>query len=114
MNVIFTYSYTDIPKRERLEKFFGCSAYSGKDVDTSETGKREGKCKCSCSCQFILSPYNGYPDGLANDVLVMLDIQDNASAFIWELFMDFVKVNGIIKNYANIPEKERLSRFLDM
>ena len=41
----------------------------------------------------------------------MLDIQDNASAFIRELFLDFVKANGIVKNYASIPEKERLKRF---
>lgn len=102
-------NYTDIPKRERLERFFGCSAYSGKDADTSKPGKRGDKRRCSY--QFILSPYNGYPDGLANDVLVMLDIQDNASAFIRELFLDFVKANGIVKNYASIPEKERLKRF---
>lgn len=51
--------YTDIPRKERLERFFG---YSGKTENTSETGKRKGGRKCTC--QFILSPYNDYPDGL--------------------------------------------------
>lgn len=98
--------YTDISKKERLERFFG---YSGKTENTSETGKRKGGRKCTC--QFILSPYNDYPDGLEYDVLVTLDIQSNTSAFLREFFMDFVRVNGIIANYVDIPEKERLERF---
>ncbi len=98
--------YTDIPRKERLERFFG---YSGKTENTSETGKRKGGRKCTC--QFILSPYNDYPDGLEYDVLVALDIQSNTSAFLREFFMDFVRANGIIANYADISENERLERF---
>lgn len=100
-------NYTDIPEKERLERFFGCSAYFGKAANTSDLYKREDK----CSFQFILSPHNYYPSGLSNDVLVMLYLQNNASICIRELFLDFVKANGIIENYADIPEKERLSRF---
>lgn len=100
-------NYTDIPEKERLERFFGCSAYSGKAANTSDLYKREDK----CSFQFILSPHNYYPSGLSNDVLVMLYLQNNASICIRELFLDFVKANGIIENYADIPEKERLPRF---
>lgn len=99
-------NYTDIPKQERLERFFG---YSGETENRSGYGKREGGRKCTC--QFILSPHNNYPDGLENDVLVMLDIQDSASAFVREFVMDFVQANGIVRNYANIPEKERLEKF---
>ena len=98
--------YTDTPRKERLERFFG---YSGKTENTSETGKRKGGRKCTC--QFILSPYNDYPDGLEYDVLVTLGIQSNTSAFLREFFMDFVRANGIIANYADIPENVRLERF---
>lgn len=102
-------NYTDIPAKERLERFFGYYAYAGKTANTSMPAKRGSKRKCSF--QFILSPHNDFPDGLSNDVLVMLYLQNNASICIRELFLDFVKANGIIENYANIPEKERLSRF---
>lgn len=102
-------NYTDIPAKERLERFFGYYAYSEKTAGTSEPDKRGGKHKCSF--QFIISPHNNFPDGLANDVLVMLEIQNSAPAFIRALFLDFVKANGIVANYAGIPEKERLSRF---
>lgn len=99
-------NYTDIPRKERLEKFFG---YSGKAANTSQSDKKESTCRCNC--QFILSPYQWKPDRLTNDVLVMLDIQDNASDMIRELFLDFVTVHGIVRNYADISEEERLMRF---
>ncbi len=99
-------NYTDITKEERLEKFFG---YTGKAANTSQFDKKESKCRCNC--QFILSPYIWNPDGLTNDVLVMLDIQDNVSDMIRELFLDFVTANGIVENYTDIPEDERLRKF---
>lgn len=100
------YDYTDIQKKERLERFFG---YSGKTENTSGTGKRKGGRRRTH--QFILSPYNDYPDGLEYDVLVTLDIQSNTPAFLREFFMDFVQANSIIANYVDISEKERLERF---
>ena len=57
------------------------------------------------------SLYNDLPDWLEHDVLVMLDNQDNRSAFIRNFFLDFVRANGVVANYVNIPENVRLERF---
>lgn len=98
--------YTSIPEKERLEKFFRYSAYSGEPAYAFEPGKRGGR-----HCPFIFSLYNDLPDWLEHDVLVMLDKQDSRSDFIRNFFLDFVRANGVVANYAGIPEKERLEQF---
>lgn len=101
--------YTKIPKKERLERFFGYSGYSEKDAGTLQPDKREGKRQCRC--QFRFNPYHCNPSKAANDVFVMLDFSDNVSLLIRELFLDFVTANGVIENYTSIPENERLKMF---
>ena len=98
--------YTSIPGKERLEKFFRYSACPGEPAYALEPSKRGGR-----HCPFIFSLYNDLPDWLEHDVLVMLDKQDSRSAFIRNFFLDFVRANGVVANYAGIPEKERLERF---
>lgn len=97
--------YNKIPKKERLEKFFGYTG-SGKAASTLQSGgeKADGK-KCRCQFDFYSD------DRLTNDALVMLYLHDNKTRLIRELFFDFVQANGIVKNYVDIPEKERLERF---
>ncbi len=92
--------YTGIPEKERLEKFFRYSAYA------FEPGKRGGQ-----ALPVHFSLYNDLPDWLEHDVLVMLDNQDNRSAFIRNFFLDFVRANGVVANYVSIPENVRLERF---
>lgn len=97
--------YNKIPKKERLEKFFGYTG-SGKAANTLQSGgeKADGQ-KCRCQFDFYSS------DGVTNDALVMLYLHDNKTRLIRELFFDFVEANGIVRNYVDIPETERLKRF---
>ena len=60
-------------------------------------------------CRFQFDIYAD--DRLENDVLTMLYIHANKTLLIRNLFLDFVRANGIVENYADIPEKERLERF---
>ncbi len=99
-------NYTEIPEKERLEKFFGAAVYSGKAANTPQPGKKEPGGR-KCRLQFDVSDANK----LTNDVLAMLYIHANKSLLIRELYLDFVKANGIVSNYTEIPEKERLERF---
>jgi len=98
-------NYNEIPKCERLEKFFGYTG-SGKAASTLQSGgeKADGQ-KCRCQFDFYSN------DQVTNDALVMLYLHKNKTLLIRELFLDFVQANGIIKNYTDIPEKERLERF---
>lgn len=97
--------YNKIPKKERLEKFFGYTG-CGKATSTLQSGgeKADGQ-KCRCQFDFYSD------DQVTNDALVMLYLHNNKTLLIRELFFDFVQVNGIVRNYVDIPEKERLSRF---
>ena len=90
---------------ERLEKFFGFTG-SEKAANAVQYEKKEAD-KHKCCCQFELTSV----DRVTNDALVMLFLYDNKTLLIRELFLDFVYANGIVKNYIDIPKKERLSRF---
>lgn len=96
--------YNEIPKRERLKKFFGVTD-SEKAANAPQAGQKAAEHKCRC--QFDL--YN--TDRLTNNALVMLYLSNNKSLLIRELFLDFVNANGIISNYKDIPKAERLERF---
>lgn len=98
-------NYNEIPKCERLEKFFGYTG-SGKAANVPQSGgeKADGQ-KCRCQFDFYSD------DRVTNDALVMLYLHDNKTRLIRELFFDFVQVNGIVRNYVDIPETERLKRF---
>ena len=98
-------NYNEIPKYERLEKFFGFTG-SEKAANAVQYEKKEAD-KHKCCCQFELTSI----DRVTNDALVMLFLYDNKTLLIRELFLDFVYANGIVKNYIDIPKKERLSRF---
>lgn len=50
-------------------------------------------------------------DKLTEDANTMVNEQDNKSKCIRTILLDFVKVNGIINNYTDIPATERLERF---
>lgn len=97
--------YNKISKKERLEKFFGYTG-CGKATSTLQSGgeKADGQ-KCRCQFDFYSD------DQVTNDALVMLYLHDNKTRLIRELFLDFVQANGIVRNYVDIPETERLKRF---
>ncbi len=97
--------YNEIPKYERLKKFFGFTG-SGKAATVPQPGKKEADGQ-KCRCQFDFWS----DDRVTNDTLVMLYLHSNKTRLIRELFLDFVQANGIIGNYVDIPEKERLERF---
>ena len=97
--------YNTIPQNERLKKFYGIIDPE-KVANAPQPDKRE---KDGHKYRFQFNLYA--TDRLANETLVMLNLQNNKALLIRELFLDFVKANGIIKNYASIPENERLERF---
>lgn len=101
-------NYVYIPRRERLEKYFGYRGYSGDAANTQRSDRNAGDGKCRCS--FEITPDN-QTEGLPNNVLGLICLQDNKACLIRELFLDFVIANGIIENYASIPEDERLRKF---
>lgn len=41
----------------------------------------------------------------------MIEQQGSSADCIREVLLDFVRANGIVEDYVNIPEKERLERF---
>lgn len=98
-------NYNEIPKCERLKKFFGFTG-SEKAANAPQPGKKKADGQ-KCRCQFDF--YSD--DRVTNDALVMLYLHDNKTRLIRELFFDFVQVNGIVRNYVDIPETERLKRF---
>lgn len=61
----------------------------------------------SMSCIFSLK----IVDELTEDVCTMIDKQRSSADCIQEVLMDFVRANGIVEDYVDIPEKERLERF---
>lgn len=61
----------------------------------------------SMSCTFSLK----IVDELTEDVCTMIDKQGSSADCIREILLDFVRANGIVEDYVNIPEKERLERF---
>lgn len=61
----------------------------------------------SMSCTFPLK----IVDELTKDVYTMIEQQGSSADCIREVLLDFVRANGIVEDYVNIPEKERLERF---
>ena len=53
-------------------------------------------------------------DKLTEDANTMISLQDNKSECIRTVFLDFVKANGIVNNYTDIPKRERWEGFLDV
>ncbi len=101
-------NYAEKNEKVRLKKYFGYAGYSGYPGNTLLSGKKEDRRKCRRQFYIYLS---SAPDNLLEDVFTMLYIQDDQSIFIREMFLDFVKANGIVADYADIPEMERLERF---
>ena len=50
-------------------------------------------------------------DHLTEDAHLMMEQQESTTDCIREILMDFIRANGIVKNYLDIPRKERLERF---
>lgn len=50
-------------------------------------------------------------DNLTEDAHLMMEQQESTTDCIREILMDFIRANGIVKNYLDIPRKERLERF---
>lgn len=107
--------YDKIPKKIRLEKFFGYHGYRANTAaNVPLTEKKEaGRHKCRCHIEIsVFNYYDPKPDEeFVKSALAMMYISGNAPLLIRELFLDFVTANGIVKNYTKIPEKERLERF---
>lgn len=61
----------------------------------------------SMSCTFPLK----IVDELTKDVYTMIEQQGSSADCIREVLLDFVRANGIVEDYVDIPEKERLERF---
>lgn len=97
-------NYNEIPKKERLEKFFGFTD-SGRVAKQQPGEEKTDGQKCRCQFDFYSD------DRVTNDALVMLYLHDNKTRLIRELFLDFVQANGIVRNYVDIPEKGRLEMF---
>lgn len=63
-----------------------------------------------CSSRSLSFSFN-IVDSLTEDVCTMMDKQRSSADCIREVLLDFIRVNGIIEDYVDIPEKERLERF---
>lgn len=63
-----------------------------------------------CSSRSLSFSFN-IVDSLTEDVCTMMDKQSSSADCIREVLLDFIRANGIIEDYVDIPEKERLERF---
>ena len=51
-------------------------------------------------------------DELTKDANTMTGLQENKAGCIREVLLDFIRANGIVNNYNEIPKYERLEKFL--